>query len=192
MCWSANSRHRVHPLNLSERPGDVCRRMARREICMQSRCEFADKVEKELVPFGKYESIKGLANKLPEHAARIAGVMTVFQDFYATHIKAETLEKGIVLAEHFASEALRLFDAGLVCPKIALAESLLEWLTKRWTEPHVSVRVIQRIGPNAIRDAKTAKAAIATLEDHGWLVKAQPGTLVEGMPVKDAWIVYWD
>lgn len=150
---------------------------------------FADRVEKELAPFGKYESIRGLANKLPEHAARIAGVMTVFENFQAQHISVATLEKGIILAEHFASEALRLFDAGLVRPEIALAESLLQWLTTKWTEPHVSVRMIQQFGPNAIRDSKTAKAAIDVLVEHGWLARAQPGTIVQGNAVKDTWLI---
>jgi len=150
-------------------------------------CSFADKVESELARFGKYESIKGLANKLPEHAARLAGIMALYQNFYATHISVDSLRRGITLAEHFACEALRLFDAGLVRAEIALAESLLEWLTNRWIEPHVSTRVIQRIGPNGIRDAKAAQGAIATLVEHGWLSKAQPGTLVEGVSVREAW-----
>jgi hypothetical protein len=150
-------------------------------------CEFADKVEAELGPYGKYEAIKGLANKLPEHAARIAGVMTIFENFYETQITTVNLERGIKLVEHFAAEALRLFDAGVVRPEIALAESLLDWLTKRWSEPYVSLRVIQRTGPNAIRDAKTARQAIAILEEHGWLHKAPKETVVDGMPVREAW-----
>jgi len=150
-------------------------------------CEFADKVEAELGPYGKYEAIKGLANKLPEHAARIAGVMTIFENFYETQITTVNLERGIKLAEHFAAEALRLFDAGVVRPEIALAESLLDWLTKRWSEPYISLRVIQRTGPNAIRDAKTARQAVAILEEHGWLHKAPKETVVDGMPVREAW-----
>jgi hypothetical protein len=110
-------------------------------------CMFADRVERELAPFGKYESIRGLANKLPEHATRIAGVMTLFENFQAQYITAGTLEKAITLAEHFASESLRLFDAGLLRPEIAIAESQREWLTTKWVEKHVSVRVIQQLGP---------------------------------------------
>lgn len=75
-------------------------------------------------------------------------------------------------------------------PDIALAESLLQWLTSKWHERHVSVRVIQRIGPNAIRDSKTAKAAIAVLVEHGWLVAAQSGTIVDGTAVGEAWQIF--
>ena len=85
---------------------------------------------------------------------------------------------------------LRLWDAGLTRPEIVLAEALLEWLTKRWSEPFVSLRVIQRIGPNAIRDAKTAKATLAILEEHGWVSKAPSGTVVDRMPVRDSWKIH--
>jgi hypothetical protein len=54
--------------------------------------------------------------------------MTLFENFQAQYITAEALEKAITLAGHFASEALRLFDAGLVRPEIAIAENLKEWL----------------------------------------------------------------
>jgi hypothetical protein len=150
-------------------------------------CQFADSVERDLAPFGRYEAIKGLANKLPEHAARIAGVMTLFQDFYSATIKAETLQAAINLTQHFADEALRLWDAGMVRPEIALAESLLEWLTKRWSEPFVSVRPIIQFGPNAIRDAKIARATLAILEEHGWVSKAPTGTLISGVAAREAW-----
>jgi hypothetical protein len=50
--------------------------------------------------------------------------------------------------------------------------------------------VIQRIGPNAIRDSKTAKAAIAVLVEHGWLVAAQSGTIVDGTAVGKAWQIF--
>ena len=39
----------------------------------------------------------------------------------------------------------------------------------------------------ALRDNKTARAAIALLEKNGWLVKSEPGTVIRGAARKEAW-----
>jgi hypothetical protein len=67
--------------------------------------EFVGHVENQIGPGGSLEQIKGLANKLPEHAARLASVLTVMGNLNAPEI--EMMRNGIILAEHYASEALR-------------------------------------------------------------------------------------
>jgi hypothetical protein len=150
---------------------------------------YADAVEHRLGVGGAFEPIRGLANKLPEHAARIAGVLTMIGNLAATSITSSALQSAILITEFFASEALRLFDAGMVSPEIRHAETLLTWLHNKWTEDFVGLKVIYQLGPNGIRDKQAAKRAVAVLEDHGWVERASPGTKVAGAIVQEAWRV---
>lgn len=152
---------------------------------------YADDVERRLVPGQPFEQIRGLANKLPEHAARLAAVLTLVDDTDALAINLDMLERGILLAEFYASEAMRMFDAGHGSPDLRQAETLRIWLQDKWQEPFVSVRAIVRLGPNSIRSTNTAKAAIAILLDHGWLTLEGRGT-VEGQPVREAYRVVYE
>lgn len=154
--------------------------------------QYADHVEGCLGPGQEYEPIRGFANKLPEHAARIAGVLTLADDIAAPSIAHDALYRRIRIAEYFASEALRLFDAGMVDPEIPLDEELLYWLQTKWAEPFVGLKVIYQRGPSRIRTAAKAKRSVAILEEHGWLIKAPPGTIVANADVKMAWQVIKD
>ena len=62
------------------------------------------------------EAVRGFANKLPEHAARIAAVLTLVDDIGAHHIDKETFERAVRLSDYYTNEALRLFEAGLRQP----------------------------------------------------------------------------
>jgi hypothetical protein len=50
------------------------------------------------------------------------------------------------------------------------AQELLYWLRHNWTQPTIRARDIYRLGPNAIRDRKSALNSAEILADHGWLV----------------------
>jgi uncharacterized protein DUF3987 len=150
---------------------------------------YADAVEHQLGSGGAFEPIRGLANKLPEHAARIAGVLTLINGLDAASISSGAFERAILIAEYFASEALRLFDAGMISPEIRLAESLLMWLLNKWDEEFVGLKVVYQLGPNAIRQAATARKAVAVLVEHGWLEPAPKGTKVAGVKVREAWAI---
>lgn len=154
--------------------------------------QYADDIERKLGLNGEYEPISGFANKLPEHAARIAGVLTLVEDINAASIGTNMLSKGIILADYFASEALRLFDAGMVSQEIRKAELLLAWLHNSWSEDYISATVIYQRGPNSIREKQHANTAIAVLEHHGHLEAAPSGTLVNGVRVKKAWRIIRD
>jgi hypothetical protein len=149
--------------------------------------DYADSIERQMGAGGKFEPIKRFANKLPEHATRIAGVLTLFENLACPFVMRDALERGILIANHFADEALRLFDASAVSAEIALAERLLEWLRTGWTEEFIGLVAIYQYGPNAIRDARTAKPVIVLLIEHGWLMKAPAGTVVNGKVVREAW-----
>jgi hypothetical protein len=59
---------------------------------------FADYIACALVPQGELESIRGLANKLPEHAARLAAVLTLVNDIHTSDLMAPEMSAGIALA----------------------------------------------------------------------------------------------
>jgi hypothetical protein len=149
---------------------------------------FADHVEGQIGPGGALEPIIGFANKLPEHAARLAAVLTLVEDPAATEVTQECMARGIVLAQHYSSEALRLFQGAKVDRDLRLAAQLLDWLVS-WGDPNISLPDIYQFGPNAIRDRKTALRLIGILETHRNLVKLPGVTTVKGERRRDAWLI---
>ena len=137
--------------------------------------EYVNDVERRLQSDGDYRSIAGLANKLGEHAARLAAVLTLVDDLKAQQITDETLAAGIALAEYYAAEALRLHMSGAVDPKLADAEKLRLWCLKQPAR-QVSVRDISRRGPNSIRVTAKARELVQILLDHGWLTLLDDGS----------------
>ena len=146
---------------------------------------FHDHVEKLLGSGGELEPVRGLANKLPEHAARIAGVLTLVGDITASEI-GWAQEAGILLAQHYAAEALRLFGASRVSGELWEAQQLLTWLLTVWPEPLVSLPDIYQRGPNLIRDKARAHRAVTILLDHGQLIDA-PASEVAGTFRRGVW-----
>jgi hypothetical protein len=149
---------------------------------------FADRVESLLGPGKPLEPVRGFANKLPEHAARIAGVLTLVDDLNARPIGCAALDQAIKVADFYTTEALRLFEADSCSPQLRQAEKLLDWLKTTWHDPLIGLSAIYRLGPNSIRDKKAAASAVCLLEDHGWLKKyVGPSPTVAGKPVREAW-----
>jgi hypothetical protein len=149
--------------------------------------KFVNHIEHEIAPGGALEPIRGLANKLGEHAARLAAVLALIEDINAGEIRAAEIEAGIVLAEYYASEALRLHGASRVSAELILAQRLLTWLLTSWSEPAVSLPDIYQRSLNVIGDKATAAKVVATLEDHGWLVRIYKGATIAGQQRRDAW-----
>jgi hypothetical protein len=147
---------------------------------------FHDHVERRLAPGGELEPIRGFANKLPEHAARIAAVLTLVGNIDAGEVDSDEMGAGITLAQHYAVEAMRLFGASRISGDLREAQQLLSWLQTRWQEPRVSLPDIYQRGPTSIRDKTHAHRAVTVLVDHGWLVAASAGE-VDGTFRRDAW-----
>ena len=149
--------------------------------------EFHDHIERQLAPGAALDPIRGLANKLPEHAARIAGVLALFENPAAAALPEWSMAAGIEVAQHYATEALRLFEAGRTDPDLLLAERLLDWLRRSWRHPRVSLPDIYQRGLNAIPDAKTARRIANILERHGWLRALPGGAVMDGIRRQEAW-----
>ena len=148
---------------------------------------FYDHIEGRVGAGGELEPIRGLANKLPEHAARIAAVVAMVGDIETGEVAGSEMAAGIELAEHYATEALRLFNASRVNADLGLAQRLLNWLINTWSEQAISLPDIYQRSLNAIGDQATARKLVAILEDHGWLVRIPGGAIVTGQRRREAW-----
>jgi hypothetical protein len=135
---------------------------------------FHDHVEQRLGAGGELEPVRGLANKLPEHSARIAAVLTLVRDIDAGDIAVSEIEAGIAIAQHYAAEAMRLYGASRVSDELREAQLLLAWLHTTWREQVVSLPDVYQRVPSAIRDAAHARRAVNLLIEHGWLVPVPP------------------
>jgi hypothetical protein len=148
---------------------------------------FTNYVERAIGQGGALEPVRGLANKLPEHAARLAAVLSVVRDLESAAISDDEIRAGISLAEHYAAEALRLFGTRQMNAELLVAQRLLDWLLSQWNEPAISLPDIYQRSLNAIRDQATARKLVSILEDHEWLVRLPKGAVVAGQPRREAW-----
>jgi hypothetical protein len=158
---------------------------------------FANSIEAKLGAGGRLTPVSGLANKIPEHAARIGGVLELFENFEAQELSDDALARGILLAGWYLDEALRLAEVGHVPDDVRLAELALAWLQESW--PHVdgvkdggrliSVPDLYQLGPNQIRHKEAALRALAVLQDHGWVAKVEGAKRVRGIMRRDVFSV---
>lgn len=152
--------------------------------------QFSDAVEAAQAPGGEYAGVTGYASKAAEQAARIAGVLTAWADLDAPEVTGETMADAITLAGFYLSEAARLADAANVSAEVEKAEALRRWLLTAWPHPEVLPRDVLRLAPiRALRESPAARAAIAMLVKHGWLVALPDGTEVRGKARKEAYRV---
>ncbi len=151
--------------------------------------QFADHVESQLGKGGSLSPITGLANKLPEHAARIAGVLSLIENINCSEVSPQMMQNGIQLVNFYANEALRLWGNSCIGNDIRMAEVLLEWLNSKWHHDLVSLPDIYQAGPNSIRVKNDASIAAKVLQAHGWLEPVMGGAVVNGVFRKDVWRV---
>jgi hypothetical protein len=151
--------------------------------------KFHDQIEGQLADNQPLAPIRDLANKAPEHALRLAGVLTLYDNIKADEISLLHLGNGIKLAQYYIEEALRLFQASAVDPTLALAERLLAWAQER-KSPDLSLVDIYQRGLNAIGDAATARRIVKILEEHGWFISVPNGKEIDGQFRREVWEVY--
>lgn len=139
---------------------------------------YYNSIELKQSKSGNLKHITGTASKSAEQAVRIAGVLTLWTDVEAKVITFKTMEDAITLTKFYLSEALRLSEVSRISKEINLAEHLRNWLLEKWPHKHILPRDILRLGPNCLRDIKKVKVATTVLEEHGWLIKNNVGTIL--------------
>ena len=151
---------------------------------------FSDAAERSQAPGGDMEAVRGHASKAAEQAARIAAVLTLWADMGAQAIGPEAMDNGIALARFYLLEAARLAGAARISAGVAKAEALRLWmLSPSWGKPWIRPRDILRLGPNSLRESPEVKRAVAVLEENGWLIPLDPGTVIEGKKCRQAWAI---
>jgi hypothetical protein len=150
--------------------------------------DFYNWVDRESKPGGELATIVSLANKIPEHAGRLAAILALVADIEAREIAENQMEDGITLAQHYLAEALRLFEVGRVNGDLFLAQKLLDWLLAREGDL-VSLPDVYQFGPISIRDKILAGKLVTILMDHGWLVRVEGGAEIDGKRRRDVYRV---
>jgi hypothetical protein len=149
---------------------------------------FYDEIEAKIEAGNSLAPIRAFAAKLAEHAARLAGLLAIYdaRDLKPANIGGSAMANGIRLARHYASEALRLHGVASVAPDRLLAAQVLAWWRKQ-TSRQQHLATIYQLGPHAARDPDTARRMAAILETEGHVTKLPAGTIVEGAARRDAW-----
>ncbi|WP_052215208.1 YfjI family protein [Belnapia sp. F-4-1] len=149
---------------------------------------FHDHVEYDLADGGALRPVRAFGAKLAEHAGRLAGVLTLFNDPDAHEVPAAMMACGIALAQHYAKEALRLQGAASIAPDLVLAQRLLAWWQAR-PDPQCHLAMIYQKGLNAIRTAEQARRIVGILQEHGFVTPLPPGVEIDGKARREAWIL---
>jgi Protein of unknown function (DUF3987) len=131
---------------------------------------FYNHIEEQCGAGNELEGIGDFAAKAAEHAARIAGVITIVEDLHAREIALSAMQGAVVLADWYVCESLRLQQAGRTDSKLLRAAKLLEWLQGQ-PDGKASISAILTHGPNALRTKAAAEESLAILAAHGWTVE---------------------
>jgi hypothetical protein len=146
---------------------------------------FFDHVEQAQRDGGELEAVRPFASKAAEHAARLAGVLTLFGTPDAQTVRGETMADAVKLANFYVSEARRLADAATVSAEIAEAERLRTWLFEKWGEPFISAADVAQRGP--FQETDRARRLLGVLDRHGWVHRVEGGAPVRGKRRREAW-----
>lgn len=145
--------------------------------------DFYNEVEAYLSTI--FSTIQGFAGKAPEHALRLAAVLTLFANPSATAIGGKAMETGVSLVRYYLSQHLRL-QTGKPSEDEENAELLMEWLRDKWGSDVVSFADIYQRGPNRIRKRPVAESAVAVAIKAGHLLPLEGSHLVQGNGMKEA------
>ena len=154
---------------------------------------YADAIEVQQWAGGSLAHVTGYASKSAEQAARIAAVLTLWQDLHAPVVTLQAMGWGIALAQFYLGEAVRLSDAANLSVETRQAEALRVWLLQSWPKlasgqgrdpATITPKDVVQFGPNALRETKTVRRLMALLAEYGWLVALPDGTEIAGIVSK--------
>ncbi len=165
------------------RPRTLPLSQAAREILIA----FSDNIERRQAPRGDLAHLSAFGSKAAEQACRIAATLTLWGHLNATEVSVKAMEWGCELALFYLLEAKRLVDGAIISEEINRAETLRRWLLETWPETEVLKRDVLRSGPNSLRESPKAQAALTLLENHGWVIALERGTVIRGKARREAY-----
>jgi hypothetical protein len=138
---------------------------------------FHDEVEELLGADREYSTIKDVASKAPENAARLACCLHVFTQYGTASIgdiDRSTMDIACSLMRWYLDEAIRFGREAEMTEELRNAELLEAWLVdkhkeamRQKKEPAITVNTIRQKGPGALRGGKRIDDALDLLGDHG-------------------------
>jgi len=148
-----------------------------RSICV----EFHDNIETELGRGGWAADISGFASKAPEHACRLAAIMTLFENREAFTVSADAMEAACKMVKYYLAQYKYLCIAATNDGDVSNAQTLLDWLRKNLApgEGFATDRILQ-FGPVHSRRAKVLDQMLGILKQYGWVDELPSGTKVDG------------
>jgi hypothetical protein len=180
--WSRPIRHR------DDEPGALDLRILELSTEAKAGAEaFARLIEGKLTANSELREVSGFANKLAEHATRLAGVFAIAENPDTNEVSGAQMDAGVTLATWYATEALRLFSHGKVSANLQIADQVRQWLSDVWQESHISAPDLMQRGPRSVRDQKSAKEILSVLEGHGHLIKEERQIAIMGQRRTVAW-----
>lgn len=150
--------------------------------------EFHDKLEAQLGRGGWAADISSFASKAPEHACRIAAIMTLFEDREATTVSTEVMKASCKLVRYYLGQFKYLCVAATNDTEIDHAQSLLDWLRCNVAKGDAfATDKVMQFGPVPTRQAKALRKALGVLSQYGWVQELPPGTKVDGKTRRSAY-----
>lgn len=150
--------------------------------------EFYNECESELAAGQRLEPVRAFANKLAEHALRIAAVLEFVENTDVVEISADVFGRAVVLARFYADEALRLVEQGAVSIAIQRASLMLKWLHKEG-KPKVGMGHVLQCGPPSLRQVALARPVMQLLADYHYVLPIPDGAKIEDKQHREAWEV---
>jgi len=151
--------------------------------------KFYDEVELAQGKNGQYADIKGFASKAAEHAARLAGVLTIVDNIQAPDIPATHMSAAIELMHYYLAEHVRLTNVWGVDPDIILAERVLEHLkTCHDNGLFCLIDIYQQL--DCVRTKDCASRIVRILEHHHCVFKYPVAIKVLGKQRREVWQVH--
>ncbi|MBX9934983.1 MAG: DUF3987 domain-containing protein, partial [Burkholderiaceae bacterium] len=140
--------------------------------------EFYNAIEVQQADGQELEQARAFASKAAEQAARIAGVITLFNNPQAAVIDVQAMDGAMELVTFYLSEHLRLMGTGKQAQTDKRLRVLWDWLQEQG--PLVTARHIARNAPRAVRNLKTKgiSALLEQLTKRGYV-----------RPIGDGWEV---
>jgi hypothetical protein len=146
--------------------------------------DFYNKIEMQLGSEGDLSFIRAFGSKTPEHALRIAGVLSYIET-QLEPVTLDVMERAINITEFYLSEAKRLFAHAAASSEMLDAQVLLDWMLKSGRDVVYTQWFCQN-GPFRLRGADTVKKCLQTLVDYAWL-KQEKNLIIDGVKRKHAW-----
>lgn len=137
-------------------------------------------VEAQQIDGGRLADVTDFASKSAEQAARIAGILALFEDPDTNTINGEQMQTAITVAQFFLDEVVRIMGAGRVSSRVREAEMLRDWLVNHHEGDIANVRTCLRYGPNKIRTAPIARDRLKLLEEFGWITFLEGTYVIDG------------